>query len=96
MLLAESQWFQPNIMEVNRSYKEIYNDYKFWLEQSKRQGYHSRTYFAFENMKAKINEILENTINIPEQVKLSLPKLKKINGGEKLSPKLKLPKLKKL
>ena len=96
MLLEESQWFQPNIMEVNRSYKEIYNDYKFWLEQSKRQGYHSRTYFAFENMKAKINEILENTINIPEQVKLSLPKLKKINGGEKLSPKLKLPKLKKL
>ena len=45
---------------------------------------------------SKINEILENTINIPEQVKLSLPKLKKINGGEKLSPKLKLPKLKKL
>ena len=82
--------------QIHLSYGEVYSKYKFWSERGKQQGYHSRTYFAFENMKAKINEILENTINIPEQVKLSLPKLKKINGGEKLSPKLKLPKLKKL
>ncbi len=96
ILLAESQWFQPNIMEINKSYKEIYNNYKFWLEQSKRQGYYSRTYFAFENMKAKISSILEDNINIPEQVKLSLPKLKKVGNNKNLSPKLKLPKLKKV
>ena len=42
-------------------------------------------------MKAKIEEILENNINIPEEVKLSLPKLKKLN-----TPKPKLPKLNKI
>ena len=83
ILLKESQWFQPNPIEINRSYKEMYNNYKSWLVKGKRQGYFSRTYFAFENMKANINEILNNNINLPEEVKLELPKLK-------------LPKLKKV
>ena len=91
MIMAESQWFQPNPIEINRSYKEIFSNYKEWLVKAKRQGYYSRTYFAFENMKAKIEEILENNINIPEEVKLSLPKLKKLN-----TQKLKLPKLNKI
>ena len=91
MLLPESQWFQPNPMEVNNSYKEIFNNYKFHLERAKRQGYYSRTYFAFENMKAKIADILENNVKVPEQMKLSLPKLKKISPN---LPKLKKPKLK--
>jgi hypothetical protein len=91
MIMAESQWFQPNPIEINRSYKEIFSNYKEWLVKAKRQGYYSRTYFAFENMKAKIEEILENNINIPEEVKLSLPKLKKLN-----TPKPKLPKLNKI
>ena len=76
ILLKESQWFQPNSGEINRSYKEVYNNYKNWAVKGKRQGYFSRTYFAFENMKAKINTILEDNINLPEEVKLSLPKLK--------------------
>jgi len=76
ILLKESQWFQPNSGEINRSYKEVYNNYKNWIVKGKRQGYFSRTYFAFENMKAKINTILEDNINLPEEVKLSLPKLK--------------------
>jgi len=91
MLLPESQWFQPNPMEINNSYKEIFNNYKFHLERAKRQGYYSRTYFAFENMKAKIADILENNVKVPEQMKLSLPKLKKISPN---LPKLKKPKLK--
>tara|TARA_A100000172_G_C3017566_1_gene102019 strand:- start:114 stop:1019 length:906 start_codon:yes stop_codon:yes gene_type:complete len=90
MLLAESQWFQPHPQEIFRSYKEIIDNYKIWTEKAKRQGYFSRTYFAFENMKAKIGEILETNINIPEQVSLNLPKLKKT------APKVELPKLKKV
>ncbi len=89
ILIADSKWFNVDISQVNSAYLEIFNNIKSWNKKAKRQGYYSRTYFAFENMKAKIVEILENNINLPEQVKLSLPKLKKIN-----SPKLKLPKLK--
>ena len=91
LLMAESQWFQPNPIEINKSYTEIFNNYKNWLVKAKRQGYYSRTNFAFENMKAKIEEILESNVNIPEEVKLSLPKLKKLNN-----PKPKLPKLNKV
>jgi hypothetical protein len=86
ILIPESQWFQPNPMDINKSYKDVYNNYKFWLERGKRQGYHSRTYFAFENMKAKIETILNDYVKVPTQMPLTLPKLKKI----------KLPKLTKL
>ena len=92
MILAESQWFQPNPQEVHRAYKEIFDNYKTWTTKAKRQGYHSRTYFAFENMKAKIIEILDKNVKIVEEVALNLPKLKKIENKQEL-PKLKLPKL---
>lgn len=94
ILIAESQWFQPNPMDINRSYKDMYENYKFWLEKGKRQGYRSRTYFAFENMKSKIKEILDVNISIPQKMSLNLPKLQKIDN--KTNNKLKLPKLKKL
>ena len=45
-------------------------------------------------MKNKIEEILENHINLPEKIKLSLPKLNKINSQKLNNQKLKLPKLK--
>jgi len=89
ILLADSKWFNVDPSQANSAYLEIFNNIKPWNEKAKRQGYYSRTYFAFENMKAKVQDILESNINLPEQVKLSLPKLKKID-----SPKLKLPKLK--
>jgi len=78
MILAESQWFQPNPQEINRSYKEIFDNYKTWTTKAKRQGYYSRTNFAFSNMKDKIEKILESNINLPGQVELKLPKLKKL------------------
>jgi len=90
MLVKEAQWFQPNIMDIHNSYKELFNNYKNWIIKGKRQGYFSRTYFAFENMKAKVIEIFENNIpDMPQQVGLKLPKLKKSK-----TPKLELPKLK--
>ena len=85
-------------MDINRSYKDVYDNYKFWLEKAKRQGYFSRTNFAFENMKDKIGKILEDNISIPEQVSLNLPKLPKLKKVDKKTelPKLKLPKLNKI
>jgi len=85
MLLAEAQWFQPNPIEINKSYKDVYENYKYWLEKGKRQGYYSRNNFSFDNMKDKIEKILSSNINLPEQMSLKLPKLKKME----------LPKLKK-
>ena len=78
ILLAEAQWFQPEPMDINNSYKDVYDNYKFWLEKAKRQGYFSRTNFSFKNMKDKIGKILNDNISIPEQVSLKLPKLSKL------------------
>ena len=47
-------------------------------------------------MTALLNEVVDKyTSNIPSQVRLKLPKLKKV-GGSKEPPKIKLPKLKKM
>tara|TARA_R110000737_G_scaffold223494_1_gene238517 strand:- start:1024 stop:2319 length:1296 start_codon:yes stop_codon:yes gene_type:complete len=83
VILPEAQWFAPDPNHVHNSYKELYSNYKSWAIKGKKQGYYSRTYFAFENMKAKIGEILESNINLPIQIpvqlpKLNLPKLKKV------------------
>ena len=88
VLIPESRWFQPNEMEINKAYIDVYDNYKFWLERSKRQGYHSRTYFAFENMKAKVEELLTK-VNLPQQVSLNLPKLKKSSSKKTVLPTLK-------
>ena len=88
ILLAEAKWFQPNPMEINRSYKDIYDNYKFWLEKAKRQGYFSRKNFSFQDMKDKIEEILKNA-KLPEQVSLNLPKLKKSTNKKTVLPTLK-------
>jgi len=93
ILLAEAQWFQPDPMDINKSYKDVYGNYKFWLERAKRQGYFSRTNFSFEKMRDKIEKILEDNILISNHVPLKLPKLNKIDIGKE-SPKVKLPKLK--
>ena len=89
-LLAESQWFQPHPQQIFRSYKEIIDNYKIWIEKAKRQGYFSRTNFSFSKMKEKIGDILGKYEKVPEKMALNLPKLKKS------TPKIELPKLKKV
>ncbi len=98
MIIAESKWFQPHPTEIHRSYKDVFENYKFWAERAKRQGYFSRNNFSFKNMKDKIKEILETNVNLPEKVKLALPKLKRIDKStpKPSLPKLKIPKLKKV
>ena len=96
IIISEAQWFSPDSADVNRAYKEILVDYKKWLVKAKRQGYISRTKFNYDTMVETLKTILDS--NLPEfaqQVKLNLPKLKKI-GEEKSPPKIQLPKLKKL
>ena len=90
VLMAESQWFQPNPQEIFRSYKEIIDNYKIWKEKGKRQGYFSRTNFSFSKMKDKIGDILNKYEKVPEKMSLNLPKMKKA------TPKIELPTLKKV
>tara|TARA_R110002050_G_scaffold112135_1_gene226205 strand:+ start:2020 stop:3363 length:1344 start_codon:yes stop_codon:yes gene_type:complete len=98
MILKDSKWFSVDTGQVGSFLKHVFENYKEYKEKAKRQGYQSRNNFSFDKMKEKIDEILSTKIpNIPKQVKLSLPKLKKIGEEKKQElPKLKLPKLKKV
>lgn len=83
MILAESQWFSPNISHVTEQLKNVYEKYNKYQELAKRQSHVSKTKFSFEEMKSLLGIYLDK---IPKQATLQLPQLKKIE----------LPKLKKV
>jgi hypothetical protein len=67
--------------------KDVFENYKGYAENAKRQGFQSRTKFSFDAMKEKLGKLFEDKIpEFPKQVQLQLPKLNKIE----------LPKLKKV
>ena len=87
MLLADAEWFSVDYGQTGYHLKDMFENYKGYAENAKRQGFQSRTKFSFEAMKTKLDEVFTNRIpEFPKQVQLQLPKLKKIE----------LPKLKKI
>jgi glycosyltransferase involved in cell wall biosynthesis len=87
MLMKEAQWFSVDHGHIGHYLKDVFDNYKPYLEKAKRQGFHSRSKFSFENMKEKLNSVFNERIpEFPKQVPLQLPQLKKIE----------LPKLKKV
>ena len=76
MILAESQWFSTDDSQAGLALKDVFDNYKKYAEQAKRQGYKSRTNFSFDKMVERLEEIF--TANLPkfaQEVKLELPKL---------------------
>jgi hypothetical protein len=87
IILPEAQWFNPNLAEVNYHFKNVFDNYKSFLELAKRQGYKNRNEFTWDKMKEKVDVLFTQYIpDLPKQVQLKLPQLKKIE----------LPKLKKI
>ena len=84
MLLAESGWFTVDYKKASDTLKDVYKNYKNYVDGAKRQSYRSRTEFTLD----KMGELLISLIDpkIPKQAELKLPQLKKIE----------LPKLKKV
>ena len=95
IIVKESQWFSVN---EGMAYKALNGAYENQGE-IKRKGeslmYQNREKFTLDKMTDKLNEIMKKyTDNMPSQVGLNLPKLKKIKNNE--TPKVNLPKLKKV
>jgi glycosyltransferase involved in cell wall biosynthesis len=87
MLIEGSHWFAPDFGSIGYNMNKVFENYKDWTVNGKRQGYHSRTNFSFEKMKEQLDGILsKNVPEIAKKVELKLPQLKKIE----------LPKLKKI
>jgi glycosyltransferase involved in cell wall biosynthesis len=83
MILAESQWFSPDINQAKHYIKDVYDNYDRYQELAKKQSHYSKTNFTFDEMKNLLSKYIDI---IPKQVQIKLPELKKIT----------LPKLKKV
>jgi glycosyltransferase involved in cell wall biosynthesis len=84
MILAESQWFSPNPMEIGKAISEVFYNYKKYSESAKRQAYFSKSNFSWKKMDEKLNEYLDKFIpKFASEVKLKLPKLNKIQLPKK-------------
>jgi glycosyltransferase involved in cell wall biosynthesis len=88
-LLPESQWFSPDHGQIGFYLKDVFENYKNYIDKAKRQAFKSKNEFSWDKMKEKIDEVLTKYVpdfpkhielNLPQLKKVELPKLQKING----------------
>jgi hypothetical protein len=78
-LLKESQWFSVDLGHTGTVIKDIFEDYKKYIDGAKRQAHKSKTEFSWDKMKDKVDELFTKYIpEFPKQVQIQLPKLKKV------------------
>ena len=96
ILVPESSWFNVDEKSVVKAFKHIHTNHLQVRKNAKKLMDINRDKFTLDRMTEKLGEIMDKiTEKIPQQVSMSLPKLKK--KGEKVEqPKVTLPKLKKL
>jgi hypothetical protein len=79
MLMQEAQWFSVDHGHIGHYLKDVFENYKGYADNAKRQGFHSRSKFSFEAMKEKLDTVFTERIpEFPKHVQLQLPKLRKI------------------
>ena len=95
MRIEGSQWFTVNYQETSVVMKELYKNYRKNSLNAKKLAIGNRAKFSLDSMTKKLGKILDKYVpEFPKEVKLDLPKLKKVGSTEQ--PKIKLPKLKKV
>ena len=78
MLLKEAKWFSADPGQIGYYLKDVFENYKNYVDGGKRQGFYSKTNFSFEKMTERLAEHLKRVPDFPKQVQLKLPTLKKI------------------
>ena len=90
-----SKWFTVNYQEASAVMKELYKNYRKYKLGAKKLATYNRVKFSLDEMTKQFGKILDKYVpEFPKEVKLKLPKLKKVGSTE--APKIKLPKLKKV
>jgi len=83
-LLQEAQWLSPDHGQIGHYLKDIFENYKKYVDGGKRQAYYSKTNFSWEKMDELLNQLLDSNIpEFPKEVKLKLPTVKKIELPKK-------------
>ena len=95
ILIEQSQWFVGNEVEFGKILNYAFHNVNEVKTRAKSLMNHNRNKFSLNDMSKLLVETIENsTTQMPSQVKLKLPKLKKVENSK--PPKIKLPKLRKL
>ncbi len=77
MLLTDAKWFKPDDNQVGHSLKDVYKNYKKYLQPAKSLANKNKKEFSFEAMEVVLKELLDKYIpEFPKQVELKLPSLK--------------------
>jgi glycosyltransferase involved in cell wall biosynthesis len=88
-IIPEAQWFAPDYGQIGFYLKDVFENYKNYTDNAKRQAFKSKNEFSWDKMSEKTNTLLnqyipefpkEITLNLPKLKKIELPKLQKING----------------
>ena len=100
IIIEQSKWFVGDESKLYRAFNLVHDDYNSWKRNSGDLMEINREKFTLNKMTEKLDEIMEKYLkNTPQQVSLKLPSLKKSKSNDsnkKISPTIKLPKLKKV
>ena len=81
-LIGEAKWFSPDYRQVCEVLETVYEKYKNYTDIGKRQRYHAIKSFTKEAVNPKYDSLITAidvyANQIPKQVELKLPQLKKI------------------
>jgi glycosyltransferase involved in cell wall biosynthesis len=95
-LLKEANWFNVNTEVASKAMKDVYKNYKKYIENSRKQTKWLKENFSYEKMTEVLKGYMDN-INVAVNTPLKLPTLKKVRESDTPNlPKLKLPTLKKV
>lgn len=90
-LLAESQWFNPNLGEIGTTMLDVFEHYNKYTSGAKQQSYINKDKFSFDAMKIVIKNQLSKCPQFSIQVPIQLPNLTKKLTLPNLEKKFTIP-----
>ena len=76
ILIEGSKWFDVDHSQLGNALVGIKKDYSDWKKKSKIQAKKLKEKFSYSKMKDLISDILDENVNVPQLIKLDLPKIK--------------------
>ena len=96
MYVKGAQWFTVNYELTSKSMLDVFTNYKKYTLGANKLAKVNSSLYSLKKMEKDFEKILDNYLpEFSEEVKLQLPKLKKVNKKTE-PPKVKLPKLKRI
>ena len=84
ILLKEGSWFSVEPSQAVSYLKDVFDNYPKYKKQALLQYHKSKNHFSYGNMKQALEVIMEEHLpDVPNEISLKLPKLKKLENVER-------------